>query len=402
MKKVGQLLRSEREKRGLSLHEIGMSLKINPKILQSIEEGSSEGLPAKTFLRGFIRSYAQYLRLDVEQVLTVYQNESAPVREESAPGSTSETSEASASPVRVERLSRKNDEPAIPSMNSGKKIYTIVGAIVLLLAIGFVVRMIEKYKKESEIIEVQNATPIDQTPEIIDNGAGGTTPPAGEQNSTPVGGDAATDTTTTTSTTLLGAAAAGSTTTTLATTTTVTTTTRPVTTTTVAPTTTTTTKPPVTTTTKPVVTTTTTTKPPTTTTTTTTRPVTTTTTTRPVTTTTTTTKPPTTTTTTTKPPTTTTRPVTTTTVVTATTTPVKSEGKPVEVIAEATAAVTVRYDLGEGGWQTVQLSAGQIHTFKGKAGITMEVSDGGALNVIVNGRDRGTAGSTGKPAKLTY
>src|SRR5690606_1331875 len=75
MTKLGDLLKSEREKRNLSLHEIGMSLKINPKILKAIEDGDQAGLPAKTFLRGFVKSYAQYLRLDVNQALQMFQEE---------------------------------------------------------------------------------------------------------------------------------------------------------------------------------------------------------------------------------------------------------------------------------------------------------------------------------------
>ena len=31
-----------------------------------------------------------------------------------------------------------------------------------------------------------------------------------------------------------------------------------------------------------------------------------------------------------------------------------------------------------------------------------EFTDGGAVNVIVNGRDRGVPGTIGKPIKLTY
>ncbi len=59
MSKLGQFLKTEREKKGLSLHEIGMSLKINPKILKAIEDNDEPNLPAKTFLRGLIKSYAQ-------------------------------------------------------------------------------------------------------------------------------------------------------------------------------------------------------------------------------------------------------------------------------------------------------------------------------------------------------
>ena len=64
MKKTGELLKKVREDKGLSLHEIGLSLKINAKILKQIEDGEKDNLPAKTFLRGFVQSYANYLKLD--------------------------------------------------------------------------------------------------------------------------------------------------------------------------------------------------------------------------------------------------------------------------------------------------------------------------------------------------
>ena len=72
------------------------------------------------------------------------------------------------------------------------------------------------------------------------------------------------------------------------------------------------------------------------------------------------------------------------------------------MIAEATGNVTVRYNLGEGEWNSMEMSAGQMHTFKGKTGVVLEISNGGALNVIVNGRDRGAAGSAGKATTIAY
>ena len=80
MKRTGEILKKERESQGLSLHEIGLSLKINSKILKAIEEGNSTQLPAKTFLRGFVQSYASYLKLNVEDVLKVFSQCSRVIR----------------------------------------------------------------------------------------------------------------------------------------------------------------------------------------------------------------------------------------------------------------------------------------------------------------------------------
>ncbi len=60
MKKTGQLLKDKRESANLSLSEVALATKINPKILTAIELGEEKNLPAKTFLKGFLRSYALF------------------------------------------------------------------------------------------------------------------------------------------------------------------------------------------------------------------------------------------------------------------------------------------------------------------------------------------------------
>jgi cytoskeleton protein RodZ len=102
---------------------------------------------------------------------------------------------------------------------------------------------------------------------------------------------------------------------------------------------------------------------------------------------------PTTTTTTTVPKTTT----TTTTITTTTTLPGANAAKPVEVIVEALNAVSIRYALSDGKWSNIDLTAGRVHTFKSRAGMKLEFSDGGAVNLVVNGKDRGVPGPVGKP-----
>ena len=76
--------------------------------------------------------------------------------------------------------------------------------------------------------------------------------------------------------------------------------------------------------------------------------------------------------------------------------------KSVEVIVEALNKVSIKYNLGDSATEILELSADQVHTFKGKDKITLDVSDGGAVSVIVNGRDRGVPGTIGQPMKLSY
>ncbi|MGH9343417.1 MAG: helix-turn-helix domain-containing protein, partial [Terriglobia bacterium] len=69
----GENLRREREMRGISLQEISSTTKISVRFLESLEAEEFSKLPGGIFIRSFIRSYANYLGLDEEQVMAEYQ-----------------------------------------------------------------------------------------------------------------------------------------------------------------------------------------------------------------------------------------------------------------------------------------------------------------------------------------
>jgi cytoskeleton protein RodZ len=73
MGSFGENLRREREMRGISLDEIAGSTKISVRFLQAMENDDFANLPGGIFTRSFIRSYAKYLGLDDEQVMSEFQ-----------------------------------------------------------------------------------------------------------------------------------------------------------------------------------------------------------------------------------------------------------------------------------------------------------------------------------------
>lgn len=75
MKIIGQILRENRQRKGVTISEVSLSTKITIKTLQAIEEGDPLNLPPKTFLRGFVRSYAVFLGLDPEEILRTFHEE---------------------------------------------------------------------------------------------------------------------------------------------------------------------------------------------------------------------------------------------------------------------------------------------------------------------------------------
>ncbi len=63
----GALIRSRREEKGLGVEEIAARIKLSPRALRSMEEGTFDGLPHAVYARGFVRSYALSAGLSEEE-----------------------------------------------------------------------------------------------------------------------------------------------------------------------------------------------------------------------------------------------------------------------------------------------------------------------------------------------
>ena len=68
---VGALLRSAREKAGLSVGDVASRLRMGVKQVRALEEGDYSVLPQGTFLRGFVRNFAKEVGVKPEQALGV-------------------------------------------------------------------------------------------------------------------------------------------------------------------------------------------------------------------------------------------------------------------------------------------------------------------------------------------
>jgi cytoskeleton protein RodZ len=66
---VGEALARAREALGLSLADVAQQLKFAPRQIEALEQGRYEELPAGTFARGMVRSYARLLKLDPEPLV---------------------------------------------------------------------------------------------------------------------------------------------------------------------------------------------------------------------------------------------------------------------------------------------------------------------------------------------
>jgi hypothetical protein len=65
-------LRAGRSQRGMSLEDVARVTKIQVRILERLEAGKPDGLPAEVFVRGFVRSVAKCVGLDEGEALKRY------------------------------------------------------------------------------------------------------------------------------------------------------------------------------------------------------------------------------------------------------------------------------------------------------------------------------------------
>jgi cytoskeleton protein RodZ len=69
---IGNSLREARYRQQLELSEVELATKIRARYLQALEEESFDALPAQTYVKGFLRTYADYLGLDGQLYVDEY------------------------------------------------------------------------------------------------------------------------------------------------------------------------------------------------------------------------------------------------------------------------------------------------------------------------------------------
>ena len=84
MFEIGNSLREARLRQTLDFPEIERATKIRGKYLRALEDEQFEVLPAQTYVKGFLRSYAEYLGLDGQLYVDEY-NSRFVVGEEESP-----------------------------------------------------------------------------------------------------------------------------------------------------------------------------------------------------------------------------------------------------------------------------------------------------------------------------
>ena len=85
MFEIGTSLREARLRQGLELPELEQTTKIRSKYLRALEEEQFQSLPAQTYVKGFLRNYAEALGLDGQLYVDEYNSRYVTGEEEPPP-----------------------------------------------------------------------------------------------------------------------------------------------------------------------------------------------------------------------------------------------------------------------------------------------------------------------------
>jgi cytoskeleton protein RodZ len=96
MPALGDRFRAAREARDLSLSEVSEQIRIRSVYLAAIEEENWKAIGAAVYVRGFLRTYARFLGLDPEDVVSAFNAAVRPAEEPASPA-----------PMSVERAAKR-------------------------------------------------------------------------------------------------------------------------------------------------------------------------------------------------------------------------------------------------------------------------------------------------------
>lgn len=136
LSELGQYLKTKREEEGISLERLQELTKIQKRYLAAIEEGRHEALPGAFYARAFVKSYAEALGLDPDEVLETYGSELPQPKQQTS----DLPSRAERTKPQVETKKQKNKSAILP---------VLFGLIFFVVIIAGVYLMIQGNTKDT-------------------------------------------------------------------------------------------------------------------------------------------------------------------------------------------------------------------------------------------------------------
>jgi len=135
MPPIGETLREARMRQGLDIADVEQRTKIRAKYLRALENEEWGALPGPTFVKTFLRTYAEVVGVDAHLLVEEY-------RTHHDSGEDLETAPRAGQPVAAPRQPPRRPRPAGPPSKVGVVVGVVVGLavalVVFLLVLGLV------------------------------------------------------------------------------------------------------------------------------------------------------------------------------------------------------------------------------------------------------------------------
>jgi cytoskeleton protein RodZ len=129
--KIGQILEKARKERGLTLDEVENATKIRKRYLSGLEREDFGVLPDAVYVQGFLKTYANYLGLDGEELSRELKDRRKPRRDRSVTYGAPKTSDFDRPLINPGELAASRRHRTIPATT----ILTLIAALLALTAV---------------------------------------------------------------------------------------------------------------------------------------------------------------------------------------------------------------------------------------------------------------------------
>ena len=149
MNEIGEYLKSERKKNGVSLSEASSDLNINEMLLSAIEDGNAKAFKDIFELKEYVRTYAKYLGVDVNKMLDEFNDF---IFEKTSKISLEDIKNAKAKSEEKENTEPHISSPYTKIKHSRYDIAPIVLLVAILLFISLIVYLVLKIVKDDKVV----------------------------------------------------------------------------------------------------------------------------------------------------------------------------------------------------------------------------------------------------------
>lgn len=176
---IGSLLHYHREKRKLDLERIAEDLRIRQDYLEAMEQGHFNLLPTGIYRRSFVKAYAEYLKLDADNVLKMLDEQGKPKKKaqtENPPISRTRIVQAVEPAKPVEEHSTPTTQVSSASNVSKTKfghwfgifLGLLVGILCVIFLFGIGIENRQKMITNQALVEPESLTVAPEPPDTME------------------------------------------------------------------------------------------------------------------------------------------------------------------------------------------------------------------------------------------